>query len=73
MTNFSLNWFEKEIKVSAEPIEPLISKIMNQYNKDPEGWSILIDQNLNVLIMGPKVGYRLKLIPLNLQEYTGVG
>jgi hypothetical protein len=46
---------------------------MNQYNKKPEGWTVLTDHKGNVLVLGPKTGYRLKLIPLNPQEYTGVG
>lgn len=63
----------KEIEVNAEPIESLASKIMSQYNRDPEGWTVLTDYRGNVLVIGPKAGYRLKLIPLNPQEYTGVG
>ncbi|MBE0520439.1 hypothetical protein IBX35_05305 [Candidatus Bathyarchaeota archaeon] len=59
--------------MNAEPVELLISRIMNQYNKKPEGWAILTDRRGNVLIFGPKTGYRLKLLPLNPQEYTGVG
>jgi len=59
--------------VSVEPIESLISRIMRQYDRKPEGWTVLTDHKGNVLILGPKAGYRLKLIPLNPQEYTGVG
>ncbi len=59
--------------MSAEPIESLISKIMRQYDRKPEGWTVLTDHKGNVLILGPKTGYRLKMIPLSPQEYTGVG
>ena len=59
--------------MNVEPIESLISRIMRQYNRKPEGWTVLTDHKGNVLILGPKTGYRLKLIPLNPQEYTGVG
>ncbi len=59
--------------MSAEPIESLMSRIMDQYNRKPEGWTVLADHKGNVLVMGPNVGYRLKLTPLNPQEYTGVG
>lgn len=59
--------------MNAEPVELLIGRIMNQYNKKPEGWTVLTDHKGNVLVLGPKTGYRLKLIPLNPQEYTGVG
>ncbi|MFW6110837.1 MAG: hypothetical protein ACOC6H_02245 [Thermoproteota archaeon] len=57
----------------VEPIEPLMGKIMDRYNKRPEGWKVLTDNKGSVLILGPKTGYRLRLIPLNPQEYTGVG
>ncbi|MCK4434696.1 hypothetical protein KAU92_04335, partial [Candidatus Bathyarchaeota archaeon] len=46
---------------------------MGQYNKKPEGWTVLIDRKGNMLILNPRVGYRLKLVPLNPREYTGVG
>jgi len=59
--------------VNAEPIESLMRRIIDQYNKKPEGWSVLTDHKGNVLVLGPRMGYRLKLIPLNPQEYTGVG
>ena len=35
--------------MSTEPIESLISKIMNQYYSKPEGKSVLIGQKGNVL------------------------
>lgn len=59
--------------VDAEPIESLMSKIMDRYNKRPQGWKVLTDHKGNVLILGPKAGYRLRLVPLNPKEYTGVG
>lgn len=59
--------------MGAEPVESLMSRILNQYNRKPEGWTVLTDHKGNVLVLGPKVGYRLKLIPLNPEEYTGVG
>jgi hypothetical protein len=57
----------------TEPIESLLNKILNQYNRRPEGWSVMADRKGNVLVIGPKVGYRLKLVPINPHEYTGVG
>jgi len=59
--------------VEAQLIELLIERIMDQYNEKPEGWKVLIDRRGNMLVIGPRVGYRLKLIPLNPKEYTGVG
>lgn len=63
----------KVISVNIEPIELLMKKIIRQYNRKTEGWSVFIDRKGNVLILSPKVGYRLKLVPLNPREYTGVG
>jgi hypothetical protein len=48
-------------------------KIMNQYNKQPVGWTVLTDPKGNMLVLGPSKGYMLKILPLNPQEYTGVG
>ena len=61
------------IQVKTQPIESLMNRIMSQYNKYPEGWKVLSDQKGNVLIFGPRNAYRLKLIPLSPEEYTGVG
>jgi len=59
--------------VNVEPIESVMRRIMDQYNKKPEGWSVLTDHKGNVVVLGSRMGYRLKLIALNPQEYTGVG
>lgn len=59
--------------MNVEPIESLMRRIIDQYNKKPEGWSVLTDDKGNVLVLGPRTAYRLKLIFLNPQEYTGVG
>lgn len=59
--------------MSIEPIESLMGKIRERYDRKPEGWNVLIDGKGNMLVIGPKFSYRLKLIPLNPQEYTGVG
>ena len=57
----------------TEPIESLLPKIMKRYNKHPVGWNVLRDYKGNVLVLGPKDGYMLKIISLNPQEHTGVG
>ena len=57
----------------VEPVEILMARILRQYNNKPEGWNVLTDSKGNVLVLGPKAGYRLKLISLNPVEYTGVG
>jgi hypothetical protein len=59
--------------VIFEPVEQITKKILNQYNRHPEGWSVLVDSKGDVLVIGPSSGYRLKLVPLNPREYTGVG
>jgi len=59
--------------VTVYPIESLISKIMNLYNKQPVGWTVLTDPKGNLLVLGPNKGYMLKTLPISPQEYTGVG
>jgi hypothetical protein len=48
-------------------------RILENYNKKPEGWNVLTDRKGNILFIGPNASYRLKLIPLSPQKYTGVG
>ncbi|MBK5133578.1 MAG: hypothetical protein KGD70_14915 [Candidatus Lokiarchaeota archaeon] len=57
----------------TQPIDSLTKQILNRYNKQPVGWSILRDFKGNVLIIGPRDGYMLKIVTINPQEYTGVG
>jgi len=59
--------------VITQSIESLTKQILNRYNKQPVGWSILRDFKGNVLIIGPRDGYMLKIVTINPQEYTGVG
>lgn len=56
-----------------ESVEQITKRILYQYNRHPEGWSVLVDNKGDVLVIGPNSGYRLKLVPLNPKEYTGVG
>lgn len=63
----------RTIKLSTEPIDSLTLKILKRYNKRPIGWSVLQDFKGNMLIIGPREGYMLKMITINPQEYTGVG
>jgi hypothetical protein len=48
-------------------------KIINRYNDQPEGWSVLMDHKGNLLVLGPNNGYMMRIIPINPQEHTGVG
>jgi hypothetical protein len=50
-----------------------MKKILDKYNRKPEGWTVLVDFKGNMLVVGPEEGYRLKVIHLNPYEYTGVG
>ncbi|MFH0896421.1 MAG: hypothetical protein V1850_00025 [Candidatus Bathyarchaeota archaeon] len=59
--------------MSAEPIESLANKIMDRYNQQPVGWTVLTDFKGNVLVLGPEEGYMLKMVTINPQEHTGVG
>jgi hypothetical protein len=59
--------------VVTEPIESLIPKIVKRYNDRPLGWNVLRDYKGNFLVLGPTDGYMLKMVPLNPQEFTGVG
>jgi hypothetical protein len=62
-----------ETKVKTEPIESIVNKIKNGYNKHPVGWTVLSDLKGNILVLGPNEGYMLRMISLNPQEQTGVG
>ena len=59
--------------MKTESFESLMRRVMDAYNKHPKGWNVLADPKGNVLILGRKEGYRMKLIPLNPYEHTGVG
>lgn len=59
--------------MTTESIESLMPKIMNRYNNQPEGWSVLTDHKGNLLVLGPNDGYMLRMIAINPQEHTGVG
>ena len=59
--------------MNPEPIESLMPRILSKYNRKPSGWIVLTDRHQNVLVLGPKTGYRLKLIQLNPSKFTGVG
>jgi hypothetical protein len=59
--------------MKTEPAESLLKRITAQYNEKPRGWRVFADPKGNVLILGPQVGYRLKLVPLSPGEFVGVG
>ncbi|MHA1595391.1 MAG: hypothetical protein ACTSXJ_07890 [Candidatus Baldrarchaeia archaeon] len=55
------------------PIEEILKILLERYNKNPRGWSILIDPQGNIIVIGPNTAYRLKVIPLGPGKFTGVG
>ena len=59
--------------LSAEPLERITKKIMDRYNRKPEGWNVLTDRRGNILVLGPKSSYMLRLISLGPDRYIGVG
>lgn len=59
--------------MKVEPLEEVQRKIIKLYNKNPEGWRILTDKKGNIIVLGPRTNYRLKLISINPQQYTGIG
>jgi hypothetical protein len=59
--------------VRFEPVEKILERIMKLYNENPRNWRVLIDRKGNALILGPETGYKLRIIHINPQEYTGVG
>jgi|YelNatPaOPRAMG01_1025707.scaffolds.fasta_scaffold03505_4 hypothetical protein len=59
--------------MEAKPLEELMKEVLDRYNKRPQGWRVIADQKGNVIVQGPNVIYRVKLLPLSPVEYTGVG
>ncbi|MDH5807236.1 MAG: hypothetical protein QXW62_03245 [Candidatus Methanomethylicaceae archaeon] len=54
-------------------IEELLQEIINYYNKHPKGWRFVSDNKGNVIVIGPDVGYQLKLMMINPNESIGIG
>lgn len=56
-----------------EPLEKIGKEVMDRYNKHPSGWRFLSDAHNNMLALGPKHGYRLKIMPITPTQTTGAG
>lgn len=54
-------------------IEEFLKEIVNRYNKCPKGWRFVSDYRGNAIVIGPDVGYQLKLMMINPNESIGVG
>jgi len=59
--------------VNIEPLERISESILAKYNKNPNRWSVLADHRGNLLVLGPEVSFRLKLVPLSPDRHIGVG
>jgi len=57
----------------TEPAEELIPRIMREYSRRPGGWHILNTPDGDMLIVGPRSAFQLRLIPLSPTDFTGVG
>lgn len=53
--------------------EESLKEIINRYNRCPKGWRFVSDYRGNAIIIGPDVGYQLKLMMINPNESIGVG
>jgi hypothetical protein len=59
--------------LNIKPLEYVVKEITSRYNHKPEGWNALADSRGNIIVLGPRSSYRLKLISLGPNKYTGVG
>lgn len=56
-----------------KPLEKIGKEVIERYNKHPSGWRFLHDAHHNILALGPRRGYRLKIMPITPKKSTGVG
>ena len=54
-------------------VEELVKELLRRYDREPRGWSMLADRRGNVLVVGPGIGYKLKLVSIDPKRFTGVG
>lgn len=54
-------------------IEEFLNDMVTRYNKCPKGWRFISDYRGNAIVLGPDVGYQLKLMMINPNESIGVG
>ncbi|NWF96353.1 MAG: hypothetical protein HXY34_09445 [Candidatus Thorarchaeota archaeon] len=57
----------------AEPVEQLVPRIVEQYNRQPRGWRVLHTPAGDMLVIGPESAFQLRLIALSPFQFTGAG
>ncbi len=57
----------------VEPAEEILDRIMQQYAVEPHGWHVISTPTGDMLVLGPRSSFQLKLITLGPTEFTGVG
>jgi len=54
-------------------LEESINEIIEKYNKKPKGWKFISDFKGNIIVIGPDMGYQLKVMMINPYESIGIG
>ncbi len=54
-------------------VEEIMKEVAEGYNRRPKGWQIASDGRGNALVVGPEIGFRLKLMMVSPEETIGVG
>ncbi|NHV45265.1 MAG: hypothetical protein HA493_01295 [Candidatus Verstraetearchaeota archaeon] len=54
-------------------LEESINEIIERYNKKPKGWKFISDFKGNIIVIGPDIGYQLKVMMINPYESIGIG
>ena len=60
-------------KLEIKSAEDVVKEILEGYNRRPKGWQIASDHIGNTLVLGPDIGFRLKMMMINPTENIGVG
>jgi hypothetical protein len=58
---------------NVEPVEELVPRILERYEKQPRDWRVMHTPRGEMLVVGPDSVFQLKLISLNPFEFTGSG
>ncbi|MHA2377786.1 MAG: hypothetical protein ACXADO_05835 [Candidatus Thorarchaeota archaeon] len=57
----------------VEPVEDIVPRILERFEKEPRGWRVMHTPRGEMLVVGPESVFQLKLISLNPFEFTGSG
>ncbi len=72
MCTYTLILPDVELK-DVEPADELLTRIMQQYSRQPTRWHVLNTPDGDMIVLGPESAFQLRLIPLSPYQYTGVG